>query len=96
MEGREASGPLHALRFEAYRQASTSWEDPWRVTRVAEVEELTAELAFRQGDAEAAWRSWRGGWWIRRLLEEEGGELRAHADHIMVRLRAATGRTDTE
>ncbi|HHO49777.1 MAG TPA: hypothetical protein ENK18_02635 [Deltaproteobacteria bacterium] len=85
---------LGAVRFEAYRQASTTWDDPWRIARVADVEEISAELALQRGDLQRAWEDWRAGWWIRRLLDGpgEGGVLRVHADQVMELLRIAMGR----
>lgn len=90
------AGPeqLHELRFEAYRQAATSWEDHWRIARVADVEEISAEIAAQRGDLEGAWRDWRAAWWIRRLLDAPGepSRLRAHSDLVMEQLKIATGR----
>ena len=90
------AGELHdlePLRFEAYRQASCTWGDRWRVARVADVEELVAEAAVQRGDHVGAWLAWRGAWWIRRLLadSEDGRALRAWSDEVMAALDRVTG-----
>ncbi len=87
---------LEPLRFEAYRQASTTWDDAWRVARVADVEELCAEAALQRGDAVAARLAWRSAWWLRRLLavDEESRALSAWSDEVMAFLDEVAGRSD--
>lgn len=94
LEGRATGALLEELRFEAYRQASTTWDDPWRTCRVADVEELFAEVALQRGDLQGAWHAWRGAWWIRRLLDGRGpaSPLALHSDRVMAQLKIATGR----
>lgn len=98
-----ADATLAAARTEAYRQAATTWDDPWRLARVAEVEEVVAERSRSGGDLPSAWAAWRSGWWIRRLLDgrlERGSRRladdahgwRCRADLVMAALHAAVGR----
>jgi len=82
---------LEALRFEAYRLASVSWEDRWAYARVASTEELIAETRRRQGRWADAWLAWRSSWWIRQTLESPGASQR---HRVMGLLHARVGRFD--
>lgn len=94
-ERQPAVGPLSKARYEIYRRASTSFGDPWWVSRVADLEEWTAAHAVQCNDLETAWHAWRAGWWVRHLLREQGGEgLWAHSDEVMQTLRVLTNRTN--
>ncbi|MBX2799059.1 MAG: hypothetical protein KTR31_15390 [Myxococcales bacterium] len=87
----EADQLLERARFEVYRQASTSWEDSWRVARVADLEELFAERLWRTGNARGAYRAWRAAGWVRHLLArtDDGEDLLAHSRAVLEHLEAA-------
>lgn len=85
---------LDHARFVIYQQASTHFGDPWWMARVADLEEWTAAHALSGDDLETAWRAWRAGWWIRRLLQTQGDTLLwQHSDAVMAWFREQVDRS---
>jgi len=75
---------LDTARHAAYALATAAMEDGWRLRRVVQVEEWTAEVARRDGDWKRAYGAWRTAFWIRHTA----GDDMARSKLVLERLRA--------
>jgi len=83
----ETERQVDIARHAVYASATSAMEDGWRLRRVVQVEEWTAELARRDQDWHRAYVAWRTAFWIRhqagddvarsRRVLEVLGDLRA-------------------
>ncbi|MEN0062008.1 MAG: hypothetical protein AAGA48_07625 [Myxococcota bacterium] len=80
----EVARRLDVARHAAYAHATAAMEDGWRLRRVVQVEEWTAELARRASDWSAAYLAWRTAFWIR----HQAGDDMARAKLVLDQLRA--------
>lgn len=80
---------LDIARHAVYAAATAAQEDGWRLRRVVQVEEWTAEAARRQHDWVRAYRAWRTAFWIR----HQAGDDMARAKIVLDAIRILRDRT---
>ncbi len=83
----ETERRLDVARHAAYAFATAAMEDAWRLRRVVQIEEWTAEAARRHGDWVRAYGAWRTACWIR----HEVGDDMARSRLVLERLRELRG-----
>lgn len=73
---------LDIARHAAYAHATGAMEDGWRLRRVVQVEEWTAEIARRDHDWHRAYVAWRTAFWIRHQAGDDVARSRAVLDRL--------------
>ncbi|MEO0604810.1 MAG: hypothetical protein AAF211_25485 [Myxococcota bacterium] len=83
----ETERRLDVARHAAYTLATSAMEDGWRLRRVVQVEEWTAEVARRNQDWTRAYGAWRTASWLR----HEAGDDMARSRLVLELLRGLRG-----
>ena len=73
---------LDVARHAVYAAATAAMEDVWRLRRVVQVEEWTAEVARRDRDWSRAYRAWRAAFWIRHTVGDDIARSRLVLDRL--------------